>query len=106
LLFAITSEVVALFGLALGLLFVTGVVQSGRMAMQSSLTLEYVDPEYRGRVMSLSSMGWSLMPVAVLPLTVLMDRLGAGVGLGLIAVVFVLVSIIIVASSSRLRSLQ
>ncbi len=106
LLFAITSELVALFGLALGLLFVTGLIQSGRMAMQSSLTLEYVDPEYRGRVMSLSSMSWSLMPVAVLPLTVLMDRLGAGFGLGLIAVVFVLVSIAIVASSSRLRSLR
>jgi len=103
--FALTSRFLPLLALGTGLLFATGLIQSGRIAMQNSLILENVSAEYRGRVMSLSSMSWSLMPVGVFPLTILMAELGAPVALGIIAFVFVLISLAIVASSRQLRHL-
>jgi hypothetical protein len=68
--------------------------------------MEYVDPDARGRVMSIHGVGWSVMPVAVLPLTLLMAEVGAPMGMGVIAATFIAVSVVIPLMSPRIRGLQ
>ena len=106
LVFSIAGHFVPSLILGLAILAVMGLVQSGRMSLQNSLVMEYVDAQYRGRVMSIHALGWSMMPVGVLPLSMLMARIGAPAGMGSIALVFVVVLLIAVVLSPRLRAFR
>jgi hypothetical protein len=68
-----------------------GLIQAGRMTLNSSLMMEYTDQEYRGRVMSLFTLNMGLMPAGVLPVTLMTDHLGAPFPLGVMAVMLILV---------------
>jgi hypothetical protein len=70
------------------------------------LTLEYVEPEYRGRVMSIQGLTFGLMPVGVLPLTIIADHWGAPVGLALLACSFIVLSAVMLAFSPKMRALH
>jgi MFS family permease len=104
--FCVMGYLVPSLILGMVLLTLIGITQSGRMSMQNSLSMEYVDPDYRGRVMSIHGVGWSVMPVAVLPLTLLMAEVGAPMGMGVIAATFIAVSVVIPLMSPRIRGLQ
>ena len=104
--FSLAGEFLPWLVLALLLLVVMGIVQSGRMAMQNSLVMEYVDPNYHGRVMSITALSWSAMPVGVLPLSILMSEIGPPAGMGVIAVIFIAVTVATLALSPRLRALE
>ena len=104
--FALVSYWLPLLPLAIGALVLMGLVMSGQMAMHQSLTMEYVDAAYRGRVMSFQGLGFSLMPAAVLPLTVAMDAVGPPLALGVMAVVLLGIGVAIFIGSPRLRALR
>ena len=104
--FAVISHWLPLLPLAIASLALLGLVTSGQMAVHQSLTLEYVEGAYRGRVTSFLGLGFSLMPAAVLPLTVGMDALGPPLALGTMTVVLVLLAGGIFLWSPRLRALR
>ncbi len=104
--FSLAGEVLPLLIVGLVFLALMGLVQSGRMAMQNALVMEYVDPNYRGRVMSITALSWSAMPVGVLPLSILMAQIGAPAAMGIIALIFIVVSFAAIALSPRLRTLE
>ena len=104
--FSALSEFAPIFPIALLIMFVVGAIQSARMTLQNSLTLEYVEPEYRGRVMSIQGLTFGLMPVGVLPLTIIADHWGAPVGLALLACSFIVLSAVMLAFSPRMRALH
>ena len=87
------------------MLALVGLIQSARMTLQASLTLEYVDPSFRGRVMSIQGLMWGLMPIGVLPLTLIADYWGAPAGLAILALTFILISAIVLAFSPTMRRL-
>jgi MFS family permease len=60
--------------LALGLVGFTGSVYQ---SLNSTLIMTSSEPAYHGRVMSVNLMGFSLMPVAALPMGLVADRFGA-----------------------------
>ena len=104
--FSALSEFVPFFLLALVFMVIIGAIQSGRMTLQNSLTLEYVEPAYRGRVMAIQGLTWGLMPIGVLPLTVIADHWGAPVGLALLASIFIVISASMLAFSPKMRALR
>ena len=104
--FSALSEFVPIFLLALVFMVVIGAIQSGRMTLQNSLTLEYVEPAYRGRVMAIQGLTWGLMPVGVLPLTIIADYWGPSVGLALLASAFIVISVLMLAFSPKMRALN
>ena len=104
--FSLAGEVLPWLILGLVFLALMGLVQSGRMAMQNALVMEYVDPNYRGRVMSITALSWSAMPVGVLPLSILMAQIGAPAAMGILALIFIAVSFAAIALSPRLRALE
>ena len=84
-----------------------GVVQAARMTLTNSLMLEYADPEYRGRVLSIFSLKHGpSCPQGCFPITILADRIGAPLSLGIMAVLLILVASTILMSSPRLRRLE
>ena len=104
--FSALAEFAPMFWVALAILAMVGIIQSARMTLQSSLTLEYVDPSYRGRVMSIQGLMWGLMPIGVLPLTLIADVYGAPAGLAFLALAFILISTAVLLFSPTLRRLQ
>ena len=104
--FSALSEFAPLFLPALVFMAIIGVIQSGRMTLQNSLTLEYVEPAYRGRVMAIQGLTWGLMPIGVLPLTIIADHWGAPVGLALLASAFIIISTLMLTFSPKMRDLR
>lgn len=104
--FAAIAEFLPVFVLGLLTLAVVGLIQSARMTLQASLTLEYVDPTYRGRVMSIQGLMWGLMPIGVLPLTLIADNWGAPAGLTMLALAFIVIATIVLIFSPTMRRLQ
>ena len=104
--FSLLSEFAPVFIAALVFMVGIGMIQSGRMTLQNSLTLEYVEAGYRGRVMAIQGLTWGLMPIGVLPLTIIADRWGAPVGLGFLAGVFIIISLAMLVFSPKMRALR
>jgi MFS family permease len=63
--------------LALAVLFIVGAAISAFNSTTNALIHEATTDAYRGRVMSVYLVTWSLMPIGVLPLGALADRIGA-----------------------------
>jgi len=86
----LASVVVALIGL----------VSAWNMALNRGLLQTEVTPAMRGRIMSIDMMSHGLMPLGVLPISLIADRFGLAAALESAGVVFV-VAILLLASGTR-----
>ncbi|MBI4310556.1 MAG: MFS transporter [Chloroflexi bacterium] len=82
------------YSLSLAVLLLLGLASQGYMTINNVLIMENTNRALYGRVMSVYMMTWSLMPLSVLPMGALVDRVGApmtvgGVGILLTAFFFV-----------------
>jgi MFS family permease len=95
LLFSLTG----VFWLAWIALFFVGIGTTGRQALSQMLMQDYVDNEYRGRVMSIYMMQISLMNIGTFFVSLYMDRVGpqfaiGSLGVGLIAATFAYLALV------------
>ena len=104
--FAALSYFSPIYLWSLAFMVVVGMLQAGRMTLNGSLIMEYAEQEYRGRVMSILTLSMGIMPAAVVPVTLMADRVGAPVALGVMAVLLIFVASFILISSPRLRELR
>ena len=86
------------YWLSVFILTIVGLGQSGRMSLSNVLLQAKVDNEYRGRVMSIYMLEFSILAISIYPISVLADwvgpQLAVGVsGLGLVVLVLVLFKI-------------
>jgi MFS family permease len=86
-------------------LFVIGVGSAGRQAMSQILVQEYVEDIYRGRVMSVFMMQFSLMSVGTLFVGIYMEAVGAQFAIGSLGAVLVVATVLYFAVVPRLRRL-
>ena len=86
-------------------LLVIGVGSAGRQALSQILVQEYVQDEYRGRVMALFMMQFSLMSVATFFVALYMDRVGPQFAIGSLGVTLVVATVAYVALNDRFRRL-
>lgn len=71
--FAVSSN----YFVALGVLLIVGVASQAYLTINKTLLMEKADRRYYGRVMAIYMMGFSLLPVAMLPLGAAVDTSGA-----------------------------
>ena len=91
---------------AVGFMVLLGLGDAGRRALNQSLIMEVSEDQYRGRVMSVFMMNFGLMPLAVLPVGVIVDWQGGQVAIGILAVMLIATVTSVLVFSPRLRRLQ
>lgn len=98
---AIPSYITAVF-----IMLLLGLGEAGRRSLNQSLIMELVEDRYRGRVMSVFTMNFGLMPLGVLPAGIAMDLWGGQVAVAILGVLMLLTTLLIVTSQKTLRDLQ
>ncbi|MEZ4503493.1 MAG: MFS transporter [Dehalococcoidia bacterium] len=93
------------FWLAWIALALVGVGTSGRQALGQMLMQDYVDDEYRGRVMSIYMMQISLMNVGTFFVSLYMDRVGPEFAIGSLGATLIVATIAYLTFVPRFRRL-
>lgn len=83
-----------------------GLGQTGQTAIGFTLIQYYVDPSFRGRVMSFMMLGFGLSSLGTLFAGVLADRVGIQLSIGGLAIALTLITIMVTIFSSKLRKLD
>ena len=94
------------FFVALPIMCLLGLGDSGRRSLNQALIMEEVDERYRGRVMSVYMMNFGLMPLGMLPAGLVADWLGGQAAIGILAFLLFGVTLGVTVSQGRLRALQ
>ncbi len=92
--------------LSLVLAIFIGLGQTGQIAIGFTLVQYYVDPGYRGRVMSFMMLGFGLSSLGVFFGGILADTMGIEWSIGGLAIALAVVSMGMIAFSPRLRKLD
>jgi predicted MFS family arabinose efflux permease len=96
------------FVFALVMLGVVGLFSQGYLTINRILVIQRTEREYYGRVMSVYMMTWSLVPLATLPIGVLVDWFGVSITLAVsgIALAVVVTCVALSFASIYLRKHQ
>ena len=94
------------FTIALGVIVLVGIGQTGRMTLSNTLLQYYVDDAYRGRVMSLYMMEFGLSSFGVFFAAIMADLVGPQMAVGGLAVLMVVLSTLALFLVPRLRRLD
>jgi MFS family permease len=92
--------------LALIMIFVFGLGQAMRMTLSSSLVMHHTEPEYRGRVMSVYTMNFSVTSLGTFAAALLSNVVGIQWALGGFAMVLVLITLLITVFAPKLYRLD
>ena len=104
--FATMSYLSPLFATAIGFMVIIGLLQAARMTLSNSLMMEYTDQQYRGRVMSIVTLSMGIMPAGVIPVTLMVDLVGAPLSIGFMALLLIVAAGVILATSPSIRQLK
>ena len=102
----ILFSMLGVFWMAWLSILVIGVASAGRMTLSQMLIQDYVEEEYRGRVMSLFMMQISVMNIGTFLVSIYMDYVGPQFAIGSLGVALVAASLAYVAFVPRFRSLR
>ena len=91
---------------AAGLMVLIGLGDSARRTLYHALLIEHTDDEYRGRVMSVWMLNFSLMPLGVLPAGFVADWAGGQAAVAMFAVAVLATGVIVLATQAQLRRLE
>jgi MFS family permease len=95
-----------MFWVSAAIMVFVGVGQSFRMSLSNVLIQSYVADEFRGRVMSIYMMEFSLTSFGTFLIGVLAEVIGPQIAVGGTAVGLVALTLILYVSSPRLRNLH
>ena len=99
------NSMVTQYWLALLLMIVLGVGDSGRRTLNSSLLMEHTDDNYRGRVMGIYMMNFGLIPVGVIPLGFIAEFAGVQIAFACAGALLILSSLAVTLSTDKIRRL-
>ena len=92
--------------LSLGLSVFIGLGQTGQMAVGFTLIQYYVDPAYRGRVMSFMMLGFGLASLGTVFGGILAETMGIQWSIGGLSIALLALTVLMLVFSSRLRKLD
>lgn len=95
-----------IWALSLVIIVFVGMGQAGRMALGNTLVQYYVEPEYRGRVMSIYVMNFGLTSFGGAAAGLLTESFGPKVGLGGFSIALIVVSFLALIILRRIRELD
>ena len=91
---------------AVGIMILIGLGEGIWWTLIMALTMEHSEDRYRGRVSSILTMSFGLMPLGVLPAGVAAQYLGGQVTVAILAALLTTTSLVFFATQKQLRSLQ
>ena len=97
---------IPVYWVAVGIMVLLGLGNVAPTTISQALIMERVEDQYRGRVMSIVMMSWSLMPVGVVPLGLAVDSIGGRPTVGIMARALLTVSTVVLVTQRRLRQIQ
>lgn len=83
------------YWLSMGLLTLVGLGQSARMSLSNVLIQSYVDDDYRGRVMSIYMLEFSILAISIYPISVIADIIGPQWAVGGSAICLIILSLVL-----------
>ena len=96
---------VGAFWVAALLTIVIGIGHAGRMSLSTVLLQTYVDPEYRGRVLSIYMMEFGLVALGVFAVGAIAEVVGLQLAIGGAAAILLVVSLLLFPAFKTLRGL-
>ncbi len=96
----------SIFAISIVLMFVVGIGEAGRQALNVVLIHQYADDAYRGRVMSVLMTQVGTMALGAFIVGLIAEAVGPQVGLGSFALLLVLVAIAVHLFVPRVREIQ
>ena len=99
------NSMVTQYWMALLLMIVLGIGDSGRRTLNSSLLLEHTDDDYRGRVMGIYMMNFGLIPIGVIPLGFVAEFAGVQIAFACAGALLILSSLAVTLSTDKIRRL-
>lgn len=93
-----------LYFLAVGLMLLLGLGDSGRRALNQALVMEVAEDAYRGRVWSVFMMNFGLTPLGVLPAGLISEWLGGQMAIGILAGLLLFTVAVLLLSQRQLRN--
>jgi MFS family permease len=94
-----------IFWLTAGLMIIIGIGQAGRMSLSNVLLQAYTEPSYRGRVMSVYMLEFSLVSFGTFLVGVLANLVGVQMAIGLTGVALVAMVLYLLAFVPKMRNL-
>ncbi len=94
------------YWLSVGILTIVGLGQAGRMSLSNVLVQAYVEDEFRGRVMSIYMMEFSLMSLGIFLIGLLANTVGPQLAVGGSAVGLVIMSLVLLLFVPAYRRLD
>ncbi len=94
------------FLIALPIMCLLGLGDSGRRSLNQALIMEEADERYRGRVMSIYMMNFGLMPLGLLPAGLAVDWLGGQAVVAILSLLLFVTTAGIMATQGGLRRLE
>ncbi len=91
---------------AVALMIPVGLGEAGRWSLNQALVMENTDDHLRGRVMSIFSLTWGLIPLGALPFAVLIDLLGGRMAIGILAGLLMTFVLTVAVTRKDLLALQ
>ena len=101
----LVNSMVTQYWMALLLMIVLGIGDSGRRTLNSSLLMEHTDDNYRGRVMGIYMMNFGLIPVGVIPLGFVAEFAGVQMAFACAGGLLILSSLAVTLSTDKIRRL-
>ncbi len=83
-----------------------GIAQTGNMTLSSTITQYYVEPQYRGRVMSILMMSFGITSLGTFFTAVMAEHIGVQWAVGGLAIILFVISVLTLAFFPRLRKLD
>lgn len=97
---------IPLYYAAVGLAVLIGLGDSTRRTLFNAIIVEQTEDRYRGRVMSVWMMNFSLMPLGMLPGGFVADWLGGQAAVGMFAAAVMFTGVLVLVTQTELRRLR
>ncbi len=102
----LTVSAIPFYLVAAPFMLLLGLGDSANRSLNQTLVMENMDAEYRGRVMSLWMMNYGLMPLGILPISVIAEQFGPQASFACMGGAIIAVTLLILILNRRLRATQ
>ena len=97
---------VPLYFAAVGFMVLIGFGESGNFSLHQAIVMDQVDENFRGRVMGVLTLNMALIPLGVLPASLIAQYFGGQVAVGILATLVLATALIIFATQRRVWEIR
>ena len=102
----IFTSAIPVFFVAAPFMLLMGLGDSANRSLNQTLVMENMDADYRGRVMSVWMMNFGLMPLGILPISIIAEQFGPRASFTCMGVLIVAITLVVLVMNKRLRTTQ